>query len=150
MDSATPVLRILRDAGGRYVVHTEVLEPGREPWYHQGDYFSKRDDAPTAVDSDSEALRKAWGRFEERARRSLGMEPSPAKRLTEVSGIAETIINALLPEDEDERGELIGDDYQLDSDIETFEQLTGKNIQPEGDEPTLGGEIEMEDIEPSL
>ena len=33
------------------------------------------------------------------------------------------------------------------SDIETFEQFTGKVIQPEDDLPTLGDEIEMEDIE---
>jgi hypothetical protein len=149
MDSATPVLRILRDAGGRYVVHTEVLEPGKEPWYHQGDYFPKRSDAPTAHESDAEALRTAWARFEERARRSLGMEPPPTKRLAEVADIAETIINTLLPEDEDERRNLIDDDYQLQSDIETFEELTGKVIKPEADEPILGDEIELEDIERS-
>ena len=103
-----------------------------------------------AEESDAEALRKAWARFEERARRSLRMEPPPAKRLAEVADIAETIINALLPEDEDDRREFIDDDYQLESDIETFEELTGKVIQPEDDEPILGDEIELEDIERSL
>ncbi len=78
------------------------------------------------------------------------MEPPPAKRLAEVADIAETIINALLPEDEDERREFIDDDYQLESDIETFEELTGKVIQPEDDEPILGDEIELEDIERSV
>jgi len=67
-----------------------------------------------------------------------------------VADIAATIINTLLPDDEDERRELIGDDYQLESDIETFEQLTGKVIHPEDDEPILGDEIELEDIERSL
>ena len=104
----------------------------------------------SAEESDAEALRKAWARFEERARHSLRMEPPPAGRLAEVSDIAETIINALLPDDEDDCRDLIGDDYQLQSDIETFEQLTGKVIQPENDEPILGYEIELEDIERSL
>jgi hypothetical protein len=101
------------------------------------------------VESDAEALRKAWARFEERARRSLRMDPPPAKRLAEVSDIAESIINTLLPDDDDCR-DLIEDDYQLQSDIETFEQLTGKKIQPRDDVLISGDEIEMEDIERSL
>ena len=60
------------------------------------------------------------------------------------------MINALLPEDEDDRRDMIGEDYQLQSDIETFEELTGKAIKPEDDEPILGDEIELEDIERSL
>ncbi len=140
---------VIRDLGEQHVVHTEVLEPGKKPWYHQGDYFPKRCDASTAHASDAEALRKAWARFDERARRSLHMEPPPAKRLNEVSDIAESIINALLPEDEDERRDLIADDYQLESDIETFEELTGKVIKLKDDEPILGDEIKLEDIERS-
>ncbi len=141
---------VIRDWGDEIVVHTEVLEPGKKPWYHQGDYFPKRSGAPTAAESDSEALRKAWARFEERVRRSLRMEPPPAKLLAEVSDIAETIINALLPDDEDDLRDLIGDDYQLESDIETFEELTGKLIQHEVDEPIMGDDLELEDIERSL
>jgi len=125
-----PYRIVIRDLGDQHVIHTEVLEPGREPWYHQGDYFHKRSDSPTADESDAAALRKAWARFEDRARRSLRMDPPSAKRLAEVSDIAETIINALLPDDEDDCRHLIDDDYQLQSDIETFEQLTGKVIQP--------------------
>jgi hypothetical protein len=140
----------IRDLGDQHVVHTEVLESGKEPWYHQGDYFTKRDDLPTAEESDAEAWRKAWARFEERARRSLRIEPPPAKRLAELADIAESIINALLPDDNDDRRDLIDDDYQLQSDIETFEELTGKAIKPQDDEPILGEEIEMEDIERSL
>jgi hypothetical protein len=139
--TATPYRIVIRNLGDQHVVHTEVLEHGKEPWYHQGDYFRKRDDVATPDESDAVALRKAWARFKERARRSLRMEAPPAKRLAEVADIAKTIINALLPEDEDEHRELIGDDYQLESDIETFEQLTGKIIQPEDDEPILGDEI---------
>jgi hypothetical protein len=54
--SASPVVHesgmlpdriVIRDLGDQLVVHTEVLEPGREPWYHQGDYFTKRGDAAT-------------------------------------------------------------------------------------------------------
>ncbi len=87
---------------------------------------------------------------EERARRSLNMEPTPARKLAEVADIAETIINTLLPDDEDDRRDLIADDYQLQSDVETFEQLTGKVIQPEYDLPILGDEMELEDIDRSL
>ena len=105
---------------------------------------------PTPGESDAEALRKAWARFEGRARHSLRMEPPPARRLAEVSDIAETLFNALLPDDEDDRRDLIDDDYQLQSDIETFEELTGKVIQPGHDEPNLGDGIELEDIERSL
>jgi hypothetical protein len=141
---------VIRDLGDQYVAHTEVLELGREPSYHQGDYFTRRGEAPIAQDSDAAALRYAWARFEERARRSLRMEPTSAKRLAEVADIAESIFNTLQSEDEDERREFIGDDYQLESDIETFEQLTGKVIKPEVDEPILGDEIEVEDIERSL
>ena len=32
-------------------------------------------------------------------------------------------------------------------DIETFEQLNGKVIQPDDDEPSLGDEVELKDIE---
>ena len=67
-----------------------------------------------------------------------------------MSDIAESIINALLPDDDEDRRDLIGDDYQLRSDIETFEELTGKLIQPEDDFPISGDEIELEDIERSL
>jgi hypothetical protein len=145
-----PYRIVVRDLGDQYVVHTEVFEPGKEPWYHQGDYFTKKSDTLPVEEADAAALRKAWARLEERARRSLRMEPAPAKRLAEVADIAESIINALLPENEDERRELIDDDYPLESDIETFEQLTGKVIKPEDHEPKLGDEIELEEIERSV
>jgi hypothetical protein len=99
---------------------------------------------------DAAALRKSWTRFEERPRRSLWMDPPPAKRLAEGADIAETTINTLLPDDEDDCRDLINGDYQLKSDIETFEHFTRKVIQPEDDEPIHGDEIEMEDIERSL
>jgi len=70
-----PYRIVIRDLGDQHVVHTEVFGPGKEPWYHQGDYFPKRNDVPTAVESDAEALRRAWARFEERTRRSLRIEP---------------------------------------------------------------------------
>jgi hypothetical protein len=145
-----PYRIVIRDLGDQHVVYTEVFEPGKEPWYHQGDYFPKRADSPTVEESDAAALRNAWARFEERARRSLRMDPPPAKRLAEVSDIAETIIRTLLPADEEDCRDLISDDYQLKSDIETFEHFTGKVIQPEDDEPILGDEIEVEDIEGSV
>ena len=145
-----PYRIVIRDQGDQFVVHTDVFEPDKKPWYHQGDYFRKRKDATNADESDAVALRKAWARFEERARRSLHMDPPPAKRLAEVADIAETIIKTLLPDELEDCRDLINDDCQLKSDIETFEHFTGKVIQPEDDDPILGDEIEMEDIERSL
>jgi hypothetical protein len=52
--------------------------------------------------------------------------------------------------DEDDCRDLINDDYQLESDIETFEHFTGEVIQPADDDPIPGDEIETEDIERSL
>ncbi len=145
-----PYRIVIRDLGNQFVVHTEVNEPNKKPWYHQGDYFPKRNGATTADKSDAAALRKAWARFEERARLSLYMDPPPAKRLAQVSDIAEAIIKTLLPNDEDDCRDLINEDYQRESDIATFEHFTGKVIKPEDDDPILGDEIEMEDIERSL
>ena len=125
-----PYRIVIRDLGDQHVVHTEVFEPGKDPWYHQGDYFPKRSDAPTVEESGAAAQRKAWARLEEWTRRSLRMDPPPAKRLAEVSEIAETIVKTLLPDDEDDCRDLINDDYQPKSDIETFEHFTGKVIQP--------------------
>jgi hypothetical protein len=102
----------------------------KKPWHHQGDYFPKRCAAAIVGESDAETLRKAWARFEERARRSLHMEPPPTKRLAEVSEIAESIISTLPPDDEDDRRDPIGDDYQLESDIETLQQLTSNSSSP--------------------
>jgi hypothetical protein len=144
-----PFRIVIRDLGDQFVVHTEVLESDKKPWYHQGDYFSKRNDAATAVESGAFAICKAWARFEERARRSLRMDPPPSKRMAEVADIAETIIKTLLPDDEDECRDLIDDDYQVKSDIETFEHFTGKRVHPEVEGSTLGEEIEMDDIERS-
>ncbi len=44
-----PYRIVIRDLGDQHVVHTQVLEPGREPWYHQGDYFAKLGDAPGVI-----------------------------------------------------------------------------------------------------
>jgi hypothetical protein len=60
------------------------------------------------------------------------MEPPPARKLSEVAEIAETIIKSLQPDDQDDCRDLIDDDYQLKSYIETFEQLTSKKVQPRG------------------
>ena len=81
---------------------------------------------------------------------TVRLDPPPAKRLTQVSDIAETIVKTLLPDDEDDCREMINEDYQLKSDIDTFEHFTGKVIQPADDDPILGDELEMEDIERSL
>src|SRR5690349_14817732 len=65
---------VIRDMGDQYVVHMEIHEPGKAPWYHQGNYIPKKPDA-------REALWRAWEVFEERSRRALLMDPPPADRL---------------------------------------------------------------------
>jgi hypothetical protein len=125
---------VIRDLGDQYVVHTQVVDGTQKPWFHQGDYFVKTNDsAPIAHPPGAEGLRKAWARFEERVRRSLQM-PRPDQRAKEIADIAESIINALLPENEHDRDDMFADDYQLDSDLETFEHFTGKAIRPAKEE----------------
>ena len=63
-----------------------------------------------------------------------------------MSDIGETRINTLLLDDKNDRRDLIAEEYQFQSDIETFEQRTGKLIQPEDDQPDLVDEIQMKDI----
>ena len=58
------------------------------------------------------------------------MDLPPAKRMAELSDIAETIIKTLLPNDDDDCRDLMNDDDPLKSDIETFEYFTGKAIEP--------------------
>jgi hypothetical protein len=87
---------VIRDLGDEHVDHTEVLERGKKPWYHQGDYIAKRNGSETAEESDATALRKASVRFEVRVRHSMRLDTPPAKRLAEGTDIAQTIINTLL------------------------------------------------------
>jgi hypothetical protein len=49
-----PYRIVIRDVGNQHVVHTQVFETGKKPWYHQGDYFPTRGGAATAEESDSE------------------------------------------------------------------------------------------------
>ena len=126
--SEVPHRIVIRDLGNTYVVHTQVYDGVQKPYFHQGDYFVKTNDSSPVAHPPAEALCKAWARFEERARRTLQMALPPTKKLTEVANIAESIIETLLPDDEDERRELVTDDYQLESDVQTFEELTGKEL----------------------
>jgi hypothetical protein len=50
-------------------------------------------------------------------------------------------------EDEDDRADIIADDYQLRSDIEMFEELSGKTIHSEIVPPSLSKDIELTDIQ---
>jgi hypothetical protein len=121
---------VIRDLGDKYVVHTQIFDGVQKPYFDQGDYFTKTNDsAPIAHPPGAEALCKAWARFEERARRSLQLR-SLERQVKEVADIAETIINTLMGEDEERRRDEFENDYQLDSDVETFESLTGKKIRP--------------------
>jgi hypothetical protein len=126
--SEVPHRIAIRDLGDQYVVHTQIFDGVRKPYFQQGDDFPKTNDSAPVAHPPAEALCKAWARFEERARRTLQMALPPTKKLIEVANIAESIIETLLPDDEDERRELVTDDYQLESDIQTFEQLTGKEL----------------------
>jgi hypothetical protein len=126
--SEVPHRIAIRDLGDQYVVHTQIFDGVRKPYFHQGDYFPKTNDSAPVAHPPAEALCKAWARFEERARRTMQLALPPTKKLIEVANIADSIIETLLPDDEDERRELVTDDYQLESDIQTFEQLTGKEL----------------------
>jgi hypothetical protein len=94
---------------------------GEKSCFHRGDYFLTRGDA--------DALKKAWERFEVRARVTLQMVDL-SNRFTQVANIAETIVNYLMGDDKEHRSDEFENDYQLDSDVETFESLTSKTIRP--------------------
>ena len=81
-----PYRIVIRDLGDQFVVHTEVIEPDKKPWYHQGDYYPKRNDARTADEPDAPALSKAWARFEERARCSLKHGPAAGQEIGASAG----------------------------------------------------------------
>ena len=121
---------VIRDLGDKYVVHMQIFDGTQKPYFYQGDYFTKTNDsAPIAHPPGAEGLCKAWARFEERVRRALQI-PKPDHRLREVADIAETIIKTLMGDDEEHLRDEFENDYQLDSDVETFENLTGKTIRP--------------------
>ena len=121
---------VIRDLGDQYVVHMQIFDGVQKPYFYQGDYFVKTNDsAPVAYPPSAEGLCKAWARFEERTRRTLQME-SLEHKLKQVADIAETIINTLMGDDEEHRRDEFENDYQLDSDVETFEAFTGKTIRP--------------------
>ncbi len=121
---------VIRDRGDKYVVHTQVFDGMQKPLFHQGDYFVKTNDsAPIARPPSAEGLCKARARFEERSRRSLQLR-SLERQVKEVADIAEAIINALMGDDEEHRRDEFENDYMLDSNVETFENLTGKKIRP--------------------
>ena len=92
-----PYRIVIPDLGDQHVVHTHVFEPERKPWYHQGDSFTIRNVEGTARESDADTLRKAWACFEERARRSLGTDSPPSRKLARVTDVTEMMINALHP-----------------------------------------------------
>jgi hypothetical protein len=139
---------VIRDLGDSFVVHMQIFEGDRH-YFESGNYFPKRSSAPTVAESDRRALREAYEKFDERSRRILAMPEPPARQLQQVSDIAESIINAILPDDIEDRADLIEDDYQLESDIETFENLTGKSLW-ERTTPDDLGDPEVEDIDRSL
>jgi hypothetical protein len=121
---------VIRDLGNQYVVQMQIFDGVQKPYFYQGDYFTKTlDSAPVAYPPAAEALCKAWARFEERVRRTLQL-PSTDHQLKQLADIAETIINTLLGDDEEDRCDQFENDYQLDSDVETFENRTGKRIRP--------------------
>lgn len=77
------------------------------------------------------------------------MDPPPAKRLAQVADVAKAISKMLLPDDDDCR-DLLDGDNQFESDMEPFEHFTGTMIEAGDDNPILREEVEMEDTERSL
>ena len=120
---------VIRELGNQYVVHMQIFDGVQAPYFYAGDYFVKTNDSAPIAHPPAEALCKAWARFDERVRRTLQM-PKPDHRLREVADIAETIIKTLMGDDEEHLRDEFENDYQLNSDAETFEHLTGKKIRP--------------------
>jgi hypothetical protein len=60
----------------------------------------------------------------------MHMADTREQKFKRLADVAESIIEALLPDDEDDRRDVVNECYQLYSDIETFEELTGKSIMP--------------------
>lgn len=68
-------------------------------------------------------------------RNTLGAGRDIDKRVQQIVGIAESIINALLPDSIEDRTDMVEEDYQLKSDLDTFENFTGKSLyDPRGDD----------------
>jgi hypothetical protein len=134
------VLRhVTKHDGAEFIVHTEVLQDGK-PYYTSGSYFPFKDNA-------NEALKDAWACFDRRVRQQFGM-PDLKQKLKEVADIAESIISQLLElagvDGEDELRDELTNDYMLESNLETFENLTGKKIRPEPVEEEEEEEVEEE------
>ena len=121
---------VIRDLGDQYVVHMQIFDGVQKPYFYQGDYFVKTNDSAPIAHPPAPRLCARRGR----ASRSVLDAPcrcaSLERQVKEVADIAETIINYLMGDDEEHRRDEFENDYQLDSDVETFENLTGKKIRP--------------------
>jgi hypothetical protein len=85
---------VIREVGDQYVVHTQILEPGAQSWFHNGDYFPKR--AGSAA-----ALANAWERFQARSRVALRMRPVKATSdLKDIICVLAGRIESLLSDEE--------------------------------------------------
>ncbi len=120
---------VIRDLDNQYVVHAQIFDGKQKPYFYSGNYFPKTNDSAPIAHPPCEALAKAWTCFVERACRTLQV-PSPQSKVDSVADIAEEIINQLMGDDEEHRRDEFENDYQLDSNVETFENLTGKKIRP--------------------
>ena len=127
---------VIRDLGDKFVVHTQVFQPGgKGPYFTEGNYFPKERDTrlPNVNPANCGAFKKAWSRFEIRVRHHLGM-PDVEYKLRAVADISESIIKSLISshigDDEDDLRMELENDYMLESNLETFENLTGKSIRP--------------------
>ena len=108
----------------------QIFDGVQKPYFDQGDYFTKTNDsAPIAHPPAAEALCKAWARFEERARRSFRCAHSSVRSRKWPTSPRRSS-TTLMGDDEEHRRDEFENDYQLDSDVETFESLTGKKIRP--------------------
>jgi hypothetical protein len=121
-DHTVPHRIVIRDIPGEVIVHTQCFHENGTVSYCWGHYL------PYANKDRRSALIKAWECFERLVRAKLAL-PDLGKQCKEVADIAETIIKSLLPEDRDDQADL-WEDYQFESDVETFENLTGKKIRP--------------------
>ena len=121
---------VIRDLGDQYVVHMQIFDGVQKPYFHQGDYFVKTNDSAPIAHPPRPRLCARRGRASRSVLDARCRCAQLERQVKEVADIAETIINYLMGDDEEHRRDEFENDYQLDSDVETFENLTGKKIRP--------------------
>ena len=107
------------------MVHTQIFDGEQKPYFHQGDYFVKTTAShPLLMPPGSGGPLQSLGtlRGAGHAARFSCSRFSIGSRKWATS--PEAIINQLMGDDEEHRRDEFENDYMLDSNVETFENLT--------------------------